>query len=58
MLISTLDYDNYVGKLCIGEVSQGVLKKDQPIILVQENEIIGQYKAQKLHTFEGLQKKK
>ena len=57
MLISTLDYDNYVGRLCIGEVSQGVLKKDQPIILVQENKIIGQYQAQKLYTFEGLQKK-
>ena len=37
MLISTLDYDNYVGRLCIGEVSQGVLKKDQPIVLVQDN---------------------
>jgi len=57
MLISTLDYDNYVGKLCIGEVSQGILKKDQPIVLVQENKIIGQYRAQKLYTFEGLQKK-
>lgn len=57
MLISTLDYDNYVGKLCIGEVSQGILKKDQPIVLVQDNKIIGQYKAQKLYTFEGLQKK-
>ncbi len=57
MLISTLDYDNYVGRLCIGEVSQGVLKKDQPIILVQDNKIIGQYRAQKLYTFEGLQKK-
>ena len=40
MLISTLDYDNYVGKLCIGEVSQGILKKDQPIVLVQDNKII------------------
>ncbi len=57
MLISTLDYDNYVGRLCIGEVSQGVLKKDQSIILVQDNKIIGQYRAQKLYTFEGLQKK-
>ena len=57
MLISTLDYDNYVGKLCIGEVSQGILKKDQPIVLVQDNKIIGQYRAQKLYTFEGLQKK-
>ena len=25
MLISTLDYDNYVGKLCIGKISQGTL---------------------------------
>lgn len=57
MLISTLDYDNYVGRLCIGEVSQGVLKKDQPIVLVQDNKIIGQYRAQKLYTFEGLVKK-
>ena len=57
MLISTLDYDNYVGRLCIGEVSQGVLKKDQPIILVQDNKIVGQYRAQKLYTFEGLNKK-
>jgi GTP-binding protein len=57
MLISTLDYDNYVGKLCIGEVSQGILKKDQPIVLVQDDKVIGQYRAQKLYTFEGLQKK-
>ena len=57
MLISTLGYDNYVGRLCIGEVSQGILKKDQPIVLVQDNKIIGQYRAQKLYTFEGLQKK-
>ena len=27
MLISTLDYDNYVGRLCIGKVFQGLLKK-------------------------------
>lgn len=57
MLISTLDYDNYVGKLCIGKVSQGVLKKNQPITLIDEAKIIGSYKAQKLYTFEGLNKK-
>ncbi len=57
MLISTLDYDNYVGKLCIGKVSQGVLNKNQQIALVDENKIIGTYKVQKLYTYEGLQKK-
>jgi len=57
MLISTLDYDNYVGKLCIGEVSRGSLKKDQTIALVQDDKIIGQYRAQKLYTTIGLQRK-
>jgi len=57
MLISTLDYDNYVGKLCIGRVSQGCLNKNQLITLVDGDKIIGAYKAQKLYTFEGLEKK-
>lgn len=57
MLISTLDFDTYVGKLCIGKVNQGVLSKDQPIALVDEGKIIGTYKAQKLYTYEGLAKK-
>jgi len=57
MLISTLDYDNYVGKLCIGKVSQGILNKNQQMTLVDENKIIGTYKVQKLYTYEGLQRK-
>jgi len=57
MLISTLDYDNYVGKLCIGKVNQGALKRNEMIALVDKEKIIGKYRAQKLYTFEGLQKK-
>jgi len=56
MLVSTLDYDNYVGKLCIGKITQGTLEKNQTIVVVNEEEVIGSYKAQKLYTFEGLQK--
>lgn len=56
MLISTLDYDNYVGKICIGEVTRGKLKKNDSIALVADNEIIGRYKAQKLYTTVGLQR--
>ncbi len=57
MLISTLDYDTYVGKLCIGKIYQGTLSKNQQIALVDEGKIMGTYKAQKLYTFEGLHKK-
>lgn len=57
MLVSTLDWDNYVGRLCIGKVMRGVLKKNSTIALVDEDKVIGKYKVQKLYTFEGLGKR-
>jgi len=57
MLISTLDFDEYVGKLCIGKISQGILNRGQSITLVADDKILGNYKAMKLYTSEGLQKK-
>ena len=54
MLISTLDYDNYVGRLCIGRITQGTLKKDQSVALVDNDKTIGIYKIQKLYTTSGL----
>lgn len=56
MLISTLDYDNYVGRLCIGKVSQGVLQKGQTIALVDEDKVLGSYKVMKLYTSKGLER--
>src|SRR3989344_1976747 len=57
MLISTLDYDNYVGKLCIGKVSQGVLHLNDTVALVDEGKVLGTYKVQKLYTTMGLIRK-
>jgi len=54
MLISTLDYDNYVGRLCIGKISHGSLKKDTSVALVDNNKTIGIYKIQKLFTTRGI----
>jgi len=54
MLISTLDYDNYVGKLCIGKVSRGVLHLNDTVALVDEGKVLGTYKVQKLYTTLGL----
>ena len=57
MLVSTLDYDTYVGKLCIGKITQGVLNKNATVALVDEDKVIGTYKAQKIYTYEGLNRK-
>ncbi|MBP9719049.1 MAG: translational GTPase TypA [Candidatus Levybacteria bacterium] len=54
MLISTLDYDNHVGKLCIGKVSNGILEKGQMVTLVDDQKSLGTYRVQKLYTSIGL----
>ena len=56
MLISTLDFDNHVGKLCIGKVSQGTLQKGQSVALVDKDSVLGTYKVQKLYTSVGLER--
>lgn len=54
MLISTLDSDPHVGKLCIGKVTQGMLKKGDMVALIDEDKIIGTSRVQKLFTSVGL----
>lgn len=56
MQVSTLDYDPYVGRLCIGKVTRGTLKKGDPIKLVMETEDRGNYRAVKLYTSVGLER--
>jgi GTP-binding protein len=54
MLVSTLDYDSYVGRLGIGKITQGSLSKGQRISLVDKNGVVGSYTATKLYTSTGL----
>jgi GTP-binding protein len=54
MLISTIDHDPYVGKICIGKVNRGTLRKGQRISLVDDSKVVGTYTATKLFTSQGL----
>ncbi len=54
MQISTLDYDTYVGRICIGKVIRGTLQKGQRISLVDQTGVIGTYTASKLFASAGL----
>lgn len=56
MLVSTLDYDTYIGKLCIGKVNQGTMQKGQTISIVKDNQVITNAKVVKLYTSVGLQR--
>lgn len=54
LLISTLDSDNYVGKLCIGKVTRGRLNKGDRVTIVDQTGIKGNFNVTKLYTSRGL----
>lgn len=56
LLISTLDADNYVGKLCIGKVTQGKLSKGEKVVIVDAQGLKGSYSVTKLYTSNGLKR--
>jgi len=57
MLISTLDYDAYVGKLAIGKINQGNLVLGQNVSLVANNKIISTQRVEKIYTSVGLDRR-
>ena len=56
MQINTLDYDDYVGRIAIGRISSGRLRKGQQIALCKQDGSIRQEKISMLWTYEGLQR--
>ncbi|MBR0091192.1 MAG: translational GTPase TypA, partial [Lachnospiraceae bacterium] len=59
MLISTIDYNEYVGRIGVGKIDNGVLHEGQEVLIVNHHEESRQIKTKvsKLYEFEGLEKK-
>jgi len=55
-LVTTLDYDPYVGQIAIGRLANGTLIMNQNYALCSETKIINNVKFSALYTFEGLKK--
>lgn len=53
----TLDYDNFLGRIAVGRVRSGVVKKGQQITVVKSNGERRNGKLNKIFTFQGLEKK-
>ena len=58
VLISTIDYNEYVGRIGVGKVDNGVLRINQDAVLVNHHEPDKQKKVRisKLYEFDGLNK--
>ncbi|WP_396181413.1 translational GTPase TypA [Flavobacterium sp.] len=58
MLITSLDFSAFTGRIAIGRLERGILKEGMPISLVKRDGTISKSRIKELHTFEGLGRKK
>jgi GTP-binding protein len=58
MMLSSLDYSSYLGRIAVGRLHRGTLQAGQPIMLVKRDQSRIQSKIKELYTFEGLGKER
>ena len=58
MLITSLDYSSYVGRIAIGRVHRGTIREGQEIALCRRDGSVSRQRVKELHTFEGMGRKK
>ena len=58
MLITSLDFSKYVGRIAIGRVHRGSIREGQEIALCRRDGTVSRQKVKELHTFEGMGRKK
>ena len=58
MLITSLDFSSFTGRIAIGRLQRGTLKAGMQVALVKRDGSIKKTKIKELHTFEGLGRKK
>ncbi|MBL0238044.1 MAG: translational GTPase TypA [Saprospiraceae bacterium] len=58
VMITSLDYSSFIGRIAIGRVLRGSIKVNQPVSLVKRDGTIAKSRVKELYTFEGLGKAK
>lgn len=58
MMISSLDYSSYVGRIAVGRIKRGTLAAGQNVALIKRDGTVMSSKIKELYTFEGLGKEK
>ena len=54
MLITSLDYSTYTGRIAVGRVHRGTLREGQPITIAHRDGTMERTRIKELHTFSGM----
>ncbi len=58
MLVTSLDFSKYVGRIAIGRVHRGTVREGMDIALCRRDGSISRQRIKELHTFEGMGRKR
>ncbi len=56
MLVSNIDYDEYLGRLAVGRIERGTIKSGMAVSICKKDDKVVQGKLAKLFTYEGLKR--
>lgn len=56
LLVSNIDYDDYLGRLAVGRVERGTIKAGQSVAVCKKDDKVTQGKIAKLFTYQGLKR--
>jgi GTP-binding protein len=56
MLVTTIDYNDYLGRLGIGRISRGTIHLGSPMKIIHRDGVIEDARVTKIYTFEGLKR--
>lgn len=56
MLVSNIDYDDYIGRISIGRVERGAIDLNMPVAICKSEDKVVTARVAKLYTYEGLKR--
>ena len=56
MLVSNIDYDDYVGRIAVGRIERGIVKEGMPVAICKKDDKVVNGKIVKVYTHVGLNK--
>jgi len=57
ILVTSLEYSDYVGRIAIGRIFAGLITEGQPVTVIDKEGLHTQQKAMQIHQFDGLGRK-
>ena len=56
MLVTTIDYNDYLGRLGIGRIHRGTIRLGSPMNIIHRDRVVEDARVTKIYTFDGLKR--